>query len=77
MDFITKLPKSKDPLTGTEYDSIFVIVDWLSGYSYFKLYLEASNLEAIVYTLIRIVFLRYSTLEEIILDRGSLFTSKF
>ncbi len=77
MDFITKLPKSKDPLTSTEYNSIFVIVDRLSGYSYFKPYLEASNSEAIVYILIRTVFSRYSTPEEIISDRGSLFTSKF
>ncbi len=77
MDFITKLLKLKDPLIGTKYDSIFIIVNRLSGYSCFKLHLEASNLEAIVYTLIRTVFSRYSTLEEIISDRESLFTFKF
>ena len=27
MDFITKLPKSKDPVTGITYDAIMVIVD--------------------------------------------------
>ena len=27
MDFITKLPKSKDPVMGITYDTIMVIVD--------------------------------------------------
>lgn len=35
MDFITKLPKSVDPTTGKEYDSILVVVDKLTKWSYF------------------------------------------
>ena len=32
MDFITKLPKSKDPVTRITYDSIIVIVDRFTKY---------------------------------------------
>ena len=35
MDFITKLSKSKDPLTNLSYDGIFVMVDRLTKYAYF------------------------------------------
>ncbi|SLM35926.1 gag-pol polyprotein [Lasallia pustulata] len=77
MDFITKLPKSKDPLTKTEYDSIFVVVDRLSGFGSFEPHLESSDSEALAYSLMRNVFSRFGTPQEIISDRGSLFTSQF
>ncbi|SLM40434.1 reverse transcriptase domain protein [Lasallia pustulata] len=77
MDFITKLPKSKDPLTKTEYDSIFVVVDRLSGFGSFEPYLESSDSEALAYSLMRNVFSRFGTPQEIISDRGTLFTSQF
>ena len=32
IDFITKLPKSKDPVTGITYDLIMVIVDRFTKY---------------------------------------------
>ena len=34
-DFIVKLPKLKDPITGQEYDSIFIIVDKFTKWGYF------------------------------------------
>ena len=33
MDFITKLPKSGDPVSKDKYDAIIVIVDKLTKYS--------------------------------------------
>ena len=35
LDFIVKLPLSKDPMIGTEYDSILVIIERLTKYGYF------------------------------------------
>ena len=40
MDFNTKLPTSKDLVTGVEYDSILTIVDKLAKWSYFFPYKE-------------------------------------
>lgn len=77
MDFIVKLPKSKDPLTGTEYDSIFVIIDRLSGYGHFVPYIEATDSEAMAYTILRTVFAQHGTPSEIISDRGTMFRSNF
>ena len=41
MDFIVKLPKSKDPTTGIAYNSILVIVDKLTKYAHFVLFKES------------------------------------
>jgi hypothetical protein len=40
MDFITKLPASKDSVTGVKYNSILTIVDRLTKWSYFLPYNE-------------------------------------
>ena len=50
LDFIVKLPLSKDPLIGVEYDFILVIMERLTKYEYFILYLEVSNTKALAYT---------------------------
>jgi len=50
LDFIVKLPLSKDLLTGVEYDSILVITERLTKYGYFIPYLEASDAKALAYT---------------------------
>ena len=76
-DFIVKLPKSPDPLTGVEYDSILVIVDRLTKYAYFMPYLEASNAEQLASTFLRTVFANHGMPDEIISDRDKLFTSQF
>ena len=43
MDWIVKLPKSKELVTNVEYDLILVIVCRLTKYAYFLLYKEAST----------------------------------
>lgn len=77
LDFVVKLPQSKDPLTGVDFDSILVITDRLTKYGYFIPYLEASNAEALAYTFLRIIIAQHGLPEEIISDRDKLFTSKF
>ena len=43
-----KLLKSKDPITGQEYNSIFVIVDKFTKWGYFIAYIEEISAEDIV-----------------------------
>ena len=77
LDFITKLPTSKEPLTGTTYDSILVIVDTLTKYAYLEPYKEASTAEDLVYIFNKIVIARHRIPDKIVLDRDKLFTSQF
>jgi hypothetical protein len=49
LDFVTKLPLSKKPMTGVIYDSIIVVTDRLTKYVYFISYLENSSAEDLAY----------------------------
>ncbi|KAF4333578.1 reverse transcriptase domain protein [Fusarium beomiforme] len=49
MDFITKLPLSKEPSTGIFYDSIMVIVDRFTKFPYYLPYIEATDAEEMAY----------------------------
>ena len=51
MNFIVKLSKSKDPGTDLEYDSIFVIIDRLTKYTYFIPCREDMSAEDLIYNL--------------------------
>jgi RNase H-like domain found in reverse transcriptase/Reverse transcriptase (RNA-dependent DNA polymerase)/Integrase zinc binding domain/Chromo (CHRromatin Organisation MOdifier) domain len=77
MDFITKLPVSKEPMTGTTFDAIWVVVDRLTKYGYFVPYKESSSARELVYMFTRIVISQHGLPEEIISDRDKLFVSKF
>jgi hypothetical protein len=77
LDFVVKLPLSKEPMTGIEYDSILVITCRLTKYGYFIPYMEASTAEDLAYTFLKIIFSNHGLPEEIISDRDKLFTSKF
>ncbi|KAH8193607.1 hypothetical protein TruAng_012226 [Truncatella angustata] len=77
MDFIVKLPLSKEPMTGIEYDSILVITERLTKYAYFIPYKEASNAEELAYAILRVVISQHGLPDEFISDRDKLFTSKF
>jgi len=50
LDFIVKLLLLKDPLIGVKYDLILIIIERLTKYRYFILYLEASDAKALAYT---------------------------
>jgi hypothetical protein len=77
LDFIVKLPLSKEPLTGTSYDSILVFVDRLTKYTHLVPYKEASTAEDLAYTFIKTIIANHGMPAEIISDRGTLFTSQF
>lgn len=77
MDFITKLPLSEDPATGTLYDSILVIVDRLTKFSYFIPYQESTDAEQFAYIFLRNIVSTHGLPSEILSDRGPPFASKF
>jgi hypothetical protein len=60
-----------------KYDSILIITDRLTKYTYFINYLESLNAKDLAYTFLRMIFVNHEMLETIISDRDKLFTSKF
>jgi len=77
MDFIVKLPPSKEPMTGTTYDSILTINDTLTKYIYLLPYKETSTAEELAYAITRTVFAQHGTPDVIVTDRDKLFNSQF
>ncbi|KAG8424880.1 hypothetical protein J3458_022432 [Metarhizium acridum] len=77
MDFIVKLPKSKEPMTGVAYDSILVIVDKLTKYAYYIPYKESSNTKDLAYMFFKTVIAQHGLPTKLISDRDKLFTSNF
>ncbi len=76
-DFIIKLLKLKDPITGQIYNIILVIVDKLTKQGYFIVYTEEILVEDIARIYIKEVFIRYRVLSKIILDRDLRFIVVF
>ena len=72
-----KLLTFKDPISKDSYDSIFVIVDRLTGYGIFLSYRESSNAEYLAYTFLREIIANHGLPEKIISDRDKLVISKF
>ena len=76
MDFVTGLPISTN-WKGDSYDSILVIVDWLTKmvhYELVKIIIDAPGLAEVI---INVIVCHHGLLDSIVTDRGSLFTSKF
>ena len=72
-----KLLKLKDPITGQEYDSIFIIVDKFIKWGYFIACIEEILVEDIVQVYVKEVFLKYKVPDKIILDKDIKFISAF
>ena len=72
-----KLLKSKDPIIGQEYDSIFIIVDKFTKWGYFIAYTEEILTEDVVQVYVKEVFSRYRVLDKIILDKDTRFILVF
>ena len=72
-----KLLKLKDPITGQEYDSIFIIIDKFTKWGYFIAYIKEILVKDITQTYIKEVFLRHRVLIKIILDRDTRFILAF
>jgi hypothetical protein len=77
MDFITKLPLSKDTTTGLEYDSILTVVDRLTKWTYFLPYKESWSAEQLADVIYRNVASVHGWPAEWITDRDTKFASKF
>jgi hypothetical protein len=77
MDFIVKLPKSREPMTNVEYDAIFTVVDRLTKQAYFIPFLEEAGAEETAYIFHRHITGNHGTPEETISDRDTRFRSKF
>ena len=77
LDFIIKLPISKEPITNCLFDSILVITDRLMKYSYFIPYKESINSKDLAYIFLRHIYSAHRLPDEIISDRGTTLTLKF
>ena len=77
IDFITKLPISKDSATGVIYNSILTVVDRLTKQVYFFPYKEIQTIEQLVDIVYRNVASIYTQPEEWIIDHDTKFASKF
>ena len=77
MDFITKLPKSKEPMTKVTYDSILMETCKLTKEAYLIPYMEASNAKELAYAFLKNFVSKHGMPSKIITDRDKLFTSKF
>ena len=60
--------KLKDPITGTEYNIILIIVDKCIKWGYFIIYIEVIIAKNLVRIYIKEVFIRHRLLVKIILD---------
>ena len=77
LDWITKLPLSKEPMTQTIYDSILVITDRLTKYAYFLPYIEESGAEELAYWFQKTIVSQHGLPDEITSDRDTRLTSNF
>ena len=58
---------------GATYNSILVIINILTKYTYLELYKEASIVKDLIYIFNKIVIAQYRILDKIILNRDKLF----
>lgn len=77
MDFIVKLPKSKDPATRKEYDSIFTIMDQLTKEIKFILVNKAINAPETVHLVLKEMVATKGLPQEWITNRDPRFMSHF
>ena len=76
MDFMTGLPILTN-WKGDSYDSILVIIDWLTKMIHYKPVKIISNASSLAKVIIDVVVRHYSLPNSIVTDRGFLFTLKF
>ena len=76
-DFIVKLLKLKNPITGQEYDTIFIIIDKFTKQGYFVVYIEEILVKNIAQIYIKEVFIKYRVPDKIILNKDVRFIIAF
>jgi hypothetical protein len=77
MDFIVKLPKSREPGSARLCDTILVIVDRLTKGAKFVATEESITAEECAYEVTKALVSEHGVPEEFITDRDKLFTSKY
>ena len=77
MNFIIKLPKSKDSTNEEAYDAILVMIDRLTKYCHIISFKKTYNVKQLKYIVLNRL-IRYQKLsKEIINDKDKLFTSNY
>ena len=76
-DFIVKLLKLKNPITGQEHNIIFIIINKFTKWGYFVIYIKEVSAENITQIYIKKVFTKYKALNKIILNRDIRFIAAF
>ena len=77
IDFIVKLPLSKDTITDIKYNSILVVVDRLTKYAHFIPWKEKGNAKDLAKVILKEIIANHGIPQSIISDKDKLFTSKF
>ena len=77
IDFIVKLLKLEELIIKVIYNSILVIVDRLTKFTYFIPYQEKLIVEDLTYTVKKVLLGNYQMPREFILDYNKLFMLKF
>ena len=76
MDFVTSLPISAN-WKSDSYNSILVIVDQLAKMIHYKPIKVTIDVPGLVKVIYNVIMHHYGVLKSIVMDRGSLFISKF
>jgi len=77
MNFITKLPTSKNSAWGVKFNSILTIVDRLTKYTMFISFKKTTTASVLMYIILQELVNNHRLSKEFIIDRDKLFTSKF
>ena len=77
LDWIVKLPLSKEPVTDAIYDSILVFTDRLTKYAHFVPYKEESSAEDLAYWFNKTIVATHGLPDEVTSDRDVKLTSNF
>jgi Reverse transcriptase (RNA-dependent DNA polymerase)/RNase H-like domain found in reverse transcriptase/Integrase zinc binding domain/Chromo (CHRromatin Organisation MOdifier) domain/gag-polyprotein putative aspartyl protease len=77
MDFVTGIPKSKDPVTGIKYDSILVIVCRLTKYIELIPCMKTTTAKELAFLILDRLIRHHGIPKTIISDRDKLFTSNY
>lgn len=77
MDFVVKLPKSKDPATQDTFDSIMVIVEKLTKYAIMVPFKESYKADQLAFILLDRLIRDHGIPRSITSDRDKLFTSNY
>ena len=77
MDFVTKLPKSKDPVIKVGYNAIWVVINRYSKWLYFLLFIKITTVEKTSFLFLRKVTIYYNLPKKFITNKNKLFILNF